>query len=321
MPDLDRFAGALLGLALGDALGAPYEGGLFERVAWKVIGLGAPGLLRYTDDGEMALATADALVAHGGFDVDQLALTFAARMSRNRGYGPGARKLLNLVSDGVPWREANTRVFPDGSFGNGAAMRAAPIGLFTANEPNQLTAIATLASQITHAHPLGWQGGLLMARATAMALTAAPKHWLQLIDRSDLAPEYTTRLAQAEAWQDAHPASADGPGPEAVAGTLGNSVLAHASAVTAVYLAARFAAAPFTDLVRFIVGVGGDVDTIAAMAGGIWGAHRGAGALPTDLLQCLEHRDRFEAAAAGLHRLVEGLKRPGGPTSEAKICH
>lgn len=298
---VSRYAGCLLGLALGDALGAPHEGGIFERVAWRLLGIGQRGMLRYTDDGEMALAGADALVAAGGFDVDALAQTYAERMSAKRGYGPGARALLNLVRSGVPWQEANTRIFPEGSFGNGAAMRAAPFGLFAARDPARLTEITRLAGSVTHAHPLGWQGGVLIARAVALALREPAHTWLIGLHTNDLAEPYLTRLQTAAMLL----AEGEAVQPETIAFELGHSVLAHESAVTAVYLAARFAEAPFEDLVRFTVAVGGDVDTIAAMAGGIWGASRGAEALPEDLVLRLEDSARFTAAGEALYRLSQ----------------
>jgi ADP-ribosylglycohydrolase len=289
----ERFRGCLLGLALGDALGAPFEGGVLERATWRLVGLRSPGVLRYTDDGEMALGCAESLAACGGFDADHMARTWAERASWSRGYGPGARAVLRLIRDGVPWREAATRVFPEGSFGNGAAMRAAPLGLWFHDDPERLDAVAREASSITHAHPLGIQGGVLVARATALALHDEPD-LLARLDTSDLDAEYRRRLGEARAMLDRDPSARD------VAHTLGRSVLAHESAVTAVYLAARFRERPFEELVTFVVEVGGDVDTLAAMAGGVWGAARGVGALPADALARLEDRDRFDAAARRL---------------------
>ncbi len=287
----DRFRGCLLGLALGDALGAPFEGGVFAGVVWRAIGLRSPGVLRYTDDGEMALASAESLVACGGFDVDHMARTWAERCSWDRGYGPGARKVLALIRDGVPWREANTRVFPQGSFGNGAAMRAAPLGLFFRGDAAALDAATIEASRVTHAHPLGLQGGLLLARATALALRDEAD-LLAALDTADLDAEYRRRLGDARRLGRALPAE--------VVAALGHGVAAHESAVTAVYAAVRHFGAPFEDLMTFVVSLGGDVDTIAAMAGAVWGARNGAARLPAEPLARLEDRARFEAAAAAL---------------------
>src|SRR5262245_31347877 len=120
----DKFVGSLLGLALGDALGAPFEGGLAARLAWRALGIGKRGTLRWTDDTEMALGLARSLTEHRGLDADSLARAWAEEADWKRGYGGGALRLLARIRGGEDWRTANRSVFPAGSYGNGAAMRA-----------------------------------------------------------------------------------------------------------------------------------------------------------------------------------------------------
>ena len=55
MTSLDLFQGCLLGLSLGDALGAPYEGGVLERLLWRLIGKTSQGEMRWTDDTQMTI--------------------------------------------------------------------------------------------------------------------------------------------------------------------------------------------------------------------------------------------------------------------------
>jgi poly(ADP-ribose) glycohydrolase ARH3 len=64
-----------------------------------------------------------------------------------------------------------------------------------------------------------------------------------------------------------------------VAQRLGHGVAAHESVITAIYAALCHLDADFLDLLAFVAGLGGDVDTLGAMAGAIWGAHRGAAGL------------------------------------------
>jgi len=78
MTTRDRFVGCLLGLALGDASGAPYEGGIPERLAWRVIGRTAEGEMRWTDDTQMSLDLAESLVAKGRIDTEDIARRFGA---------------------------------------------------------------------------------------------------------------------------------------------------------------------------------------------------------------------------------------------------
>lgn len=70
----DRFEGCLLGLALGDALGAPFEGGAIERIAWRFLGKTRSGRMRRTDDTQMSLDLAEVLTVTGHLDeVDRIA--------------------------------------------------------------------------------------------------------------------------------------------------------------------------------------------------------------------------------------------------------
>jgi ADP-ribosylglycohydrolase len=106
------------------------------------------------------------------------------------------------------------------------------------------------------------------------------------------------RLESAIRWIDAEAT----PEPQKVRRHLGAGIAAEASCVTAIYLATRFLEGSFTDLQSFVADMGGDVDTIGAMAGAIWGAANGACRLPLDHLPRLEQRDRIQAVAEALHR-------------------
>jgi ADP-ribosylglycohydrolase len=87
--------------------------------------------------------------------------------------------------------------------------------------------------------------------------------------------------------------------PSEAARRLGNSVVAHQSAVTAVHAAAHFTA--FAPMMDWILALGGDVDTIGAMAGGIFGARHGLAGLPPDLVERLEEGAWIDAVARRLH--------------------
>src|SRR4030095_17247331 len=104
MPTADKFAGCLLGLALGDALGAPFEGGPVERLLWRIIGRTCEGRIRWTDDTQMSLDFAESLIANAGLDTADLAARFARRYRWSRGYGPGVAKLLRRIAAGAALR-------------------------------------------------------------------------------------------------------------------------------------------------------------------------------------------------------------------------
>ena len=304
-PDLqDRYTGAMLGLALADALGARREGGAIAGYLWGAIVGGGKKALRWTDDTQMSMLLAESLLECGGVDADRLARRWADGMEGWRGYGPGARKLLQRIAKGEDWRTASRSVFPDGSFGNGAAMRAAPLGLFYRGRPEDLETAAELAASITHVHPLGIEGCVLIARAVAYVLER-PFEPGSLLDRlldSSSAPEYTKRLKLARTYLDEEPR------PKEVKQRLGTRVRAHESAVTAVYLFCRFND-DYRSLIEYIIMLGGDTDTIGAMAAGIFGALRGKEALPADLLDRLEARDRLDELGRALHAASLGARK------------
>jgi ADP-ribosylglycohydrolase len=104
------FVGSLLGLALGDAFGAPFEGGVLERSLWRLIGKTSDGRFRWTDDTQMALDVAESLIERRAVDQDDIAQRFARGYRWSRGYGPGAAKVLQLIRRGTDWRLANHRV-------------------------------------------------------------------------------------------------------------------------------------------------------------------------------------------------------------------
>jgi poly(ADP-ribose) glycohydrolase ARH3 len=296
----DRFRGCLLGLALGDALGAAHEGGPVERLLWSLIGSTRHGQMRWTDDTQMSLDVAESLLATGEVDTEDLARRFAGSYRWSRGYGPSAARLLKRIARGAHWRHANRLDHPEGSFGNGAAMRAPVIGLYFSGQPARVADAARLSAGITHAHPLGMEGAVLIATATAQALRgAAPRAVLQEAAAACRLEPFVARLGIAQSWLDA-----GAPEPAVVRRQLGNGVAASASCVTALYIATRFMHQPFAAMHDFVLGCGGDTDTIGAMSGAIWGAANGAGSLPSRQLARLEQRERLEGVAAALHRAL-----------------
>lgn len=298
---VDRFEGCLLGLALGDALGAPHEGGPLERLLWRLIGRTARGEMRWTDDTTMSIDIAESLLACGTLDAADLARRFARSYHWSRGYGPGTAKLLKQVARGQDWQNARQCVYPDGSFGNGGAMRAPVIALFHAQRPAAVADDARRSASITHAHPLGIEGAVLVATATAAALRdASPAGILGDVAASATLEPFRHRIGIASAWiaQEVNPSVRE------VVRQLGNGISAADSCITAIHAATRFLDRPFADMQAFVAEGGGDVDTIGAMAGAIWGARQGRRALPAALLERLEARDRLAALAASLHALA-----------------
>ncbi|MEV4756718.1 ADP-ribosylglycohydrolase family protein [Micromonospora sp. NPDC049559] len=282
---------SLAGLSVGDALGGRYfrpgrgTGGWGEELPeppWE-----------WSDDTEMACSVLAVLARRGAVDPDELAASFANRYDPARRYGAGAVELLELIRSGTPWPVASVSVFAgQGSYGNGAAMRIAPLGAYLADSPARAAAQAAVASEVTHAHPEGVAGGVAVAVAAARAAGARLSG-----DR----PDPDRLLAAVAAVLD--PAGAvragidraigllDRPVPEA-ARELGNGgrVTAPDTVPFALWAAARHLA-DYPAAVRACVEAGGDVDTTAAIAGGIVAAYTGVGTpggVPADWIEARE---------------------------------
>lgn len=304
---LSQFQGCLLGLSLGDALGAPFEGGILERAVWRAIGRTRNGQMRWTDDTQMAVDLGESFLAHGKIDPDDLATRFARSYRWSRGYGSGTAKLLRRIARGADWREANRSVYRDGSFGNGAAMRAPILGVIYADRIDEMLAAARLSGAVTHAHALGIEGAVLLACATAFAARGCPS--LDILEKAATlcaSTEFRSRLETARMWLE----SGGNASTLEVARVLGNGIAAHESCVTGVYLALRFREQAFVDMQQFIAAIGGDVDTIGAMAGAVWGAVNGVSSLPAQLLEKLEQRERLMDIAAALHDRIDQAPMP-----------
>lgn len=304
----ERFVGCLLGLAVGDALGSQFEGQSPEhiarryRTAAELIDKPPPGELWYTDDTQMAIGIAETLVACGRIDNDILCTRFAANYVPERGYGRGARIVLQAMCDGEDHQFWAQTTFPGGSFGNGAAMRVAPIGLLFREDHDAVWEQARLSSLPTHIHSLGIEGAQIIALAVALASSA------DVLERDTFFKKLASRCEHAEfSGPLQRAARLDRAGD---LGLFGNGIEAAASVVTAI---ASFGLTPdsYSETVGDAILLGGDTDTIAAMAGAISGAYLGVQAIPGHLLANLEDRKQGKTYIQQLAKnLFERYQKP-----------
>jgi len=301
-----KFIGALVGTGVGDALGAPFEGWRqvrleeIERVAER------RGILTYTDDTHMMIGVAESLVRTGCFDGGDMAQAFVKNYELEpfRGYGPGPPRIFRLIKAGGAWDQVAQGLYRSGSYGNGSAMRIAPIGVFYHDNPGMLREVAYKSSQITHAHSLGKEGAALQAYAVALATSLKP---LGAFDRGNFLAKligyvssgvYQEKLGKIEALL-AKPDKG-----KAVT-QLGNGIEAFSSVPTAIY---SFLAQPdsFIQAVLHAVSLGGDTDTIGAMTGAISGAYLSIESIPRSWRDKLENRLYIEELAEKLYLRFAG---------------
>ncbi|MHC1635127.1 MAG: ADP-ribosylglycohydrolase family protein [Candidatus Methanospirareceae archaeon] len=285
---LNKFIGALIGTAVGDALGAPVEGcdkktvrAIYghDRDKWEMISG------RYTDDTEMMIGVAESLVERRGFDGEHMARQFIANYDATRGYGPGPREALRWISLGERWDRASRKLFNGkGSYGNGAAMRIAPVGIFYHDNIDKLCEIAYKTSIITHAHELGIEGAILQASAVAIAIRGNRDRMLIELEKISNSSIYKNKLKKIEEFlRDETPE-------DEVIATLGNGEEAFNSVPTAIYSFLR--SISFKDAVTYAISLGGDTDTIGAMTGAISGAYYGFHSIPQAWVIKLEEGEK-----------------------------
>ncbi len=285
---VDAAIGSLLGTAVGDAIGLPYEG-LAPLRAARMLGPPTrhrllPGWGMVSDDTEHACAVAAAVVESGG-RLPAFTRSLARRLrwwfaAMPPGTGLATAKACIRLWLGAPPERSGVR-----SAGNGPAMRAAILGACI-DDPDQLRALVEASTLITHRDPRAFQGALAVALAARMAKegeTVDPRSYASAIDACpDLGgTEMAERIAVAAA------SVGRGDPSTLFAASEGHRHGVSGFILHTVPIAIHCWLSHQGDLRRAVdaaVRCGGDTDTTAAIAGGIVGAGVGPGGVPVDWL-------------------------------------
>jgi ADP-ribosylglycohydrolase len=220
---------------------------------------------------------------------DALAAAFAERFDPYRGYGGGAVVILRTIRNGTPWRAAAQAAFDgQGSMGNGAAMRVAPLGAWHAGDSRTAALEALRSAEVTHAHAEAVLG------AAAVAVAAAEAGWARQVRNRPEPHEYLDAvlaylvpsrtqagIVRAKRLLGVSVAEA--------AYELGNGsqVLAHDTVPFTLWVAATHLA-DYRAAILACVEAGGDMDTTAAIAGGVVAAYTGRAGIPAAWLRSRE---------------------------------
>lgn len=318
-PERTRFRAALLGGAIGDALGRPGEATrrahyaapwpLTDYIPWRGYRTGPRGTI--TDDTQHTMLVAQCLLANGRLDPEDLGWRLVAWLPYGRGKGKATVAAVKRLRAGVPWYRAG-----QASAGNGATMRAAPIGLLRHADPGLLRSEAMLSALPTHREPMAVAGAVAMAAAVAWLLKQQPGAWSPaafvaaiqaaiariepgpLPERRD--PRHKTTLYDRIGEL---PGLLNQP-PEQALPYLWNGAYVLESVPAAMYC---FLRSPdnMEQVLLQAANAAYDADTVAALAGTLAGALGGEAALPARLLPELEYRDELVALADGLFDLAE----------------
>ncbi|MFF2141446.1 ADP-ribosylglycohydrolase family protein [Kitasatospora sp. NPDC058190] len=283
---------SLRGLALGDAFGdrwfsVPAD----ETSAALAARLARPAPWHWTDDTAMALVLVRHLTTRGEVRQDALAQEFAAEYTREyaRKYGPSMHRVLRGIGSGGDWRAITSGQFEgQGSYGNGAAMRVAPLGAWFADDLDETVRQAELQALTTHFHPEAVAGAVAVALAAALAVRSRGQ---TPPGRAELLSEVAGRLPDSEVRSGLRIA-ARMPGHTSVrhaAAVLGSGLMI--SAPDTVPFALWSAAGHLDSLPEAIwhtLEGAGDMDTTCAIAAGVVAARTGLADVPPAWLAARE---------------------------------
>ncbi|MFB8079819.1 ADP-ribosylglycohydrolase family protein [Streptomyces sp. NPDC056013] len=277
---------SLHGLAFGDAFGDRWFG-ILRREGPAALETRTPPpepLWQWTDDTAQALVLLRELAGAGGaVDQDRLALGLAAAYAddTHRGYGASMHDVLRRIGAGEPWREVVAGQFGgQGSWGNGAAMRVAPLGAWHAADLDVVAELAARQSTVSHHHPEAIAGAVAVALAAALAARSrggpAPARPEFLGDVAARLPDGDVRSGLRIAARMPEHTSV-----RHAAEVLGSGY--RMSGPDTVPYALWCAAGHLDDLhegLWLTVAGRGDIDTTCAIAGGVIAARTGVAALP-----------------------------------------
>ena len=276
LPDVrQRARAALLGLAIGDALGATVEfmtAGEIQATYGKLRKMVGGGWLRLrpgqvTDDTQMSLCIARSIVAVG-HDPEDIARRFVEwYLSKPPDIGNTCRRgIVRFMTRGTVHGSPN-----EGDAGNGAVMRVAPVALATLANDQLLNVHVVAQARITHNHPLSDGASVLVAQLIQLALIGHAMDRLQRqVDWAVLAfPQFSYRR-------------------------FNGLSTAYVVDTMQTVLHFFFSTSSFEECIVATVNQGGDADTTGAIVGAIAGAYYGLDAIPREWIRKLDPQVRDE---------------------------
>jgi ADP-ribosyl-[dinitrogen reductase] hydrolase len=292
-----RVVGSVLGLALGDAFGAPFEFLRGRNVPDPIPALERPWLDQppgsTTDDTAMARNLVRSLAARGGFDAADLV---ERHLEWFRSDPPDVGTLTGRVLRRVDRGEAATAAAwaiweergPEVSAGNGSVMYCAPLGLAYANRPDELFELAPALSSLTHVDE--------RCRTAVLAITLTVAALTRGAEAHEAARAAVDAVLEREGGEELEFLVDAAGGKRQIDGPDQGFCLFTAG----IALQALLRGASFELEVRHVVGLGGDTDTNAAVAGALLGARDGVEGLPPVWLARLLERDAIADEARSL---------------------
>lgn len=307
---LDQVEGAVLGAAVADAFAAPFEFMTPEQIReknWNFKGYLAKGNWpagKWTDDTLFALATMDSILDDEAIVPRRMAHRFSEMgvHRKERGFGLATKRAVRRLEKGADWKSSGH----EDAASNGAAMRVAPVAIFSYRDLETLKRNVILSSQITHAGYESILGALGYAYVLATILRGEFKHETILKKtRTFIGPgRFTNSLSDVEKYLKDKAAD-----PAAVIQKIGTSGLIWESGAAGLYAFLKFLG-DYEKTMVTLAQAGGDADTMATLAGSLAGAYGGVGNIPEHWAEGVEDSPAIRARAQRLFDLIHPKKTP-----------
>jgi ADP-ribosyl-[dinitrogen reductase] hydrolase len=291
-PLKNRVLGSLLGGALGDAWGGPSEGAL-GITPFKI-----PVQPVLSDDTQLTLATCESIIESGRADPESIAIHLLRwyRAGGVRGIGSSTLKAMRDLAVGTHWAISGAR----GEFaaGNGAAMRIAPLA-FLLNPTNSEDRIVIRdVCRITHHSDEAYVGALAVVLAIRSVLSGDWSQYQSFLAATvDNLPDSAVRDRIQSLLPLKVPASE-------VALSFGATGHVVDTVPLALYCAQSIAFEPLPAVLALAIGVGGDTDTIASIAGQLAGTVVGSAGIPHELFAAVEGGEEVADIAEAFSEFV-----------------
>jgi len=327
---LDKFSGTIIGVAIGDTMGRPFEGKLRDQIRRQYKTLN--DLLNqkkrlfttYTDDTQLTIHTANALIESSGFNIKTLIREYVKWLDDPPiGPGYGCLTAIKKLKYGIKWEKAASN-----SGGNGTAMRISPIGLFYCKDIEKLILSASISSKLTHAHPAASIASIVIARAIAYLVEKDPKNSISIdeffnvitdpIKNSNelICKEFLDILKKVKETVGSSievgliKLSQAGVKPPYFIEQFIGKAFVHPYALSTVACAIFVFLSKlnsFEDCMFELVTAGGDSDTVGAIGGSLAGAYFGISNIPSSLINIVKERKKILQISKKLYEKFETL--------------
>jgi len=325
---LDKFQGCLLGVAIGDTLGHPFEGKLRSKIFSyfknfeEFLDSNSDLFRTYTDDTQLTIHLAKALIKGNGFNMDYIVREFVNWLDDPPiGPGYGCISSIRKLKYGISWNQAASN-----SGGNGTTMRIAPVGLFYCKDPKALKTAAVKTSTITHSHSAASAGAIVIARAIAYLIDKNPDTGFSVDDFFNVIISSISN-SQDEIWKEFIEilyklksnlniplesglikfSQAGVKSPYFIEEYLGQAFVhpyTISTVVCSIFIFLKNLSS-FKDCILELATAGGDSDTVGAIGGSLAGVYFGIENIPPKLIKLVKNNKKILKISEELYRVFE----------------